>query len=305
MIRQFFESKFPGDHKNCVAWREHMISACSHFVDSGLADPRFLSELGVGDEQKLWSCFSEALVALRLRDLQPVPGRGGVGPDFLLARPEGNIWVEVVCPGPGDLAKDWSKPTFGVARSVPHDQILLRWTSAIKAKADALLGSRDGAVGGYLASGIVQPKDAYVIAVNGCQLRGGGFSQFEGISQYPNALEAVFPLGPQQISLNRETLEVVGRGYQHRPYVINRNGAQVPADSFLDPRFAPVSAIWALDLNGESVFGNREALAVIHNPLATRPIPMGLFPSDAEYVAERNGDEYVLRTIETGQRAGA
>lgn len=305
MIRQLVETRFPGDHKNCAAWREHMIGACEAFVDSGLADPKFLAELATGDEQKLWSCFSEALVALQLRNLQPVTNRAGAGPDFLLARPDGNIWVEVVCPTPGDLATDWLKPTYGVARSVPHEQILLRWTSAIKAKADALLGSIDGTTVGYLASGVVRREDAYVIAVNGCRLRGGVFSQFEGISQYPNALEAVFPLGPQQLTISRKTLEVVGRGYQHRPFVINRNGAQVSANTFLDPRFEPISAIWALDLNGESIFGNREALAVVHNPLATKPIPVGLLPSDAEYVAERNGDEYDLKTIETRQRAGA
>src|SRR5690606_24051054 len=125
---------------------------------------------------------------------------------------------------------------------------------------------------------VVAPEDAYVIAVNGCRLRGGVFSQFEGISQYPNAVEAVFPVGPMQITINRDSLEVVDRGHQFRPYIIKTSGAHVPADTFLDPRFSPISAVWALDLNGESVFGNREALAVVHNPLARVSLPIGLLP---------------------------
>jgi hypothetical protein len=288
-----------------VAWREHLIATTSRFVESGLADHKFVTELTSGDDQKLWSCLSEALVAARVADLNPVPRGQGRGPDFLINGPKGRIWIEVVCPGPGDLPKSWTEQTFGVARSVPHEAILLRWTSAIKAKAEALLGSADGASPGYLAAKVVAPEDAYVIAVNGCRLRGGVFSQFEGISQYPNAVEAVFPVGPMQITINRDSLEVVDRGHQFRPYIIKTSGAHVPADTFLDPRFSPISAVWALDLNGESVFGNREALAVVHNPLARVSLPIGLLPGDAEYVAEPGEDEYVLKNIKQPPAYGA
>jgi type I restriction enzyme S subunit len=171
---------------------------------------------------------------------------------------------------------------------------LLRWTSAIKAKAEALIGSSDGKQAGYIKSGLVASDDAYVIAVNGCLLRGGRFPTLFGISQFPFAAEAVFPIGPYQLRIDRETLEVVDRGHQHRPYVLNKNGARVPAYTFLDPRFNRISAIWAVDLDGGSAIGNSEPMVVVHNPNATSRVPLGFLPADDEYVAVAEGDEFAL-----------
>ena len=72
------------------------------------------------------------------------------------------------------------------------------------------------------------------------------------------------------------------------------SGAEVPAYTFLDPRFHPISAIWASDIDESWVIGNTKALAVIHNPQATNPLPVGVLPAFEEFVATPNGDEYVL-----------
>ena len=70
--------------------------------------------------------------------------------------------------------------------------------------------------------------------------------------------------------------------------------------TFLDPRFAPISAIWAVDLNGASVIGNSEPMVVIHNPFALNPIPVGFLPVDSEYVATPSGeDDFLLEKIES------
>jgi type I restriction enzyme S subunit len=71
---------------------------------------------------------------------------------------------------------------FEKAVSFPHEQMLLRWTSAIKEKWEKLIGSQDGTFKGWVEKGIVVPEDAYVIAVNGRQLR-GAFPALTGISQ--------------------------------------------------------------------------------------------------------------------------
>jgi type I restriction enzyme S subunit len=92
-------------------------------------------------------------------------------------------------------------------------------------------------------------------------------------------------------------LKVVDRGHQHRPFVLNQNRAQVPALVFLDPRFNAVSAIWALDLNGGSAIGNSEPSAVVHNPNALNPVPIGFLPADCEYAAIPKGDELVLSKV--------
>lgn len=300
MILSHIKKQLPGDHPRMVAVREYLANACEEFVGSGLADPKFVSELTSGSEQKFWACISEALVANRLRGRQfGVRSSRGKGPDFLLMNGSHKVWIEVVCPEPVSLPANWLNPQPGTVIHFPHEEILLRWTSAIKAKAEALIGSADGRQEGYLRSGLVAPGDAYVIAVNGCRLRSGPFSALVGISQFPFAVEAVFPVGPYQLRIDRETLEVVERGHQHRPYVLNKNGSEVPAYTFLDPRFNLISAIWAVDLNGGSAIGNTEPTAIVHNPNATNPIPVGFLPADDEYLANPEGDEYVLNKVGT------
>ncbi len=196
------------------------------------------------------------------------------------------------------MPHSWINIEPGTVGDFPHQAILLRWTSAIKEKAEKLLGSADGKVRGYLSNGVVAADDAYVIAVNGCRLRHGPFSALLGISQFPFAAEAVFPIGPYQLQINRETLHVVERGHQVRFHIEKPNGALVPASMFLDARFAAVSAIWAVELDGRSVIGKRERTVVIHNPLTTNPMPLGFLNADDEYVTVENGDEYIFSKAE-------
>ncbi|WP_372526248.1 hypothetical protein [Piscinibacter sp.] len=295
MVPSHIEKRFPGDHPRTVAVRHYLANACTEFVRSGLADPKFVSELTGGSDQKFWACVSEALIAARLRDKRFGSRKTmGEGPDFLVMAGTRRVWIEVVCPEPVNVPADWLDPRSGEAVTFPHEAILLRWTSAIKAKAERLVGSEDGTRKGYLSSGLVAPEDAYVIAVNGCRLRSGPFPALFGISQFPFAAEAVFPVGPYQVRIDRDTLKVVDRGHQHRPFVLNQNRAEVAALAFLDPRFNSVSAIWAVDLNGGSAIGNSEPTAVVHNPNALSPVPLGYLPADHEYVAVPKGEELVL-----------
>lgn len=298
MIRTQIEKRFPGDHPRRVAIRECLSIACERLVNRGLADPKFISELASGSDQKFWACISEALIADRLRDKEfGARDKRGVGPDFLVMNGNQRVWIEVVCPEPMGIPPEWLDPFSESGVDFPHEEILLRWTSAIKAKAEALIGSVDGKQVGYANSGLVAPDDAYVIAVNGCRLRGGRFPTLFGISQFPFAAEAVFPIGPYQYRIDRETLQVIDHGHQHRPHVLNQNGAKVPAYTFLDPRFSRISAIWAVDLDGGSAIGNSEPMVVVHNPNATNRIPLGFLPADDEYEAVFEGGDLVLRKV--------
>ena len=277
-----------------------LASVCRAFVDSGLADPKFVTELTSGSDSKFWSCASEALLAERLKDKTfPARSTPGQGPDLLVLDRDRKVWIEVICPEPVGLPDTWLNIEPGTVGDFPYQEILLRWTSAVKEKAEKLLGSADGKVASYIGKGVVAPDDAYVIAINGCRLRHGPFSALLGISQFPFAAEAVFPIGPYQLQINRETLKVVGRGHQIRFHIEKRNGALVPASTFLDARFSAASAIWAVELDGTSVIGNREPTAVIHNPLPTNPMPFGFLNADEEYVAVKSGDdEYIFSKAE-------
>ncbi|MEW6054777.1 MAG: hypothetical protein AB1552_13505 [Nitrospirota bacterium] len=302
MIEAHIRQRYPHNDPRSVVYRDELIRVCNEFVERGLADRKFVKELTAGQDSKFWASISEALLADRLRD-KNFPERFitvDEGPDFLIEDKDLKVWIEVICPEPRGIPRDWLSSFGKGITNFPHVDILLRWTAAIKEKAEKLIGNEEGTITGYLQKGVVASNEAYVIAVNGCQLRNGPFSALYGISQFPFAVEAVFPVGPIQLRINRETGKIVDRGHQHRPYIINRNEAQVSAFTFLDPRFNPISAIWAVDLNGGSVIGNSEPLAVIHNPNALNPISVGFLPADSEYVATPySKDEFLLEKIES------
>lgn len=281
-----------------MAIRQHLAHVCEQFIQRDIADPKFVSELLTGSKEKFWSSMSEALLAHALCHKTFLKReKRGKGPDFLVLADDRRVWIEVVCPTPSGVPSDWLYPQFGKAVDFPHEELLLRWTSAIKAKAESLVGSADGKVKGYLNTGEVAPEDVYVIAVNGCQLRSGPFPALTGITQVPFAAEAVFPIGPYYLQIDRESLKVLAKGHQCRPYIMNSNGSSIPALTFLDPKFNAVSAIWAVDINGGVSMGASEAMAVIHNPNATNPLPYAFLPADQEYLAIADSDDVVLRKL--------
>jgi hypothetical protein len=127
-------------------------------------------------------------------------------------------------------------------------------------------------------------------------------SSLTGISQFPYAAEAVFPIGPYQIHIDRATLKSVGQGHAHRVAIKKPNGALVPSHAFLDPWFAMVSAIWAVDFNGCSAIGNPEPSAVIHNPNAINSLPLGFLPADSEFVATPiEGNQLLFQEVERAE----
>ncbi len=298
-IEEILLKRYPGNGQPQIV-RDEIANACNAFINSNLADENFTKELCSESDQKFWSCVSEALLAAHLHkiDIKLEPSNG-IGPDFLLIDKGKKIWIEVICPEPIGVPPDWLKIKYGDCYDLPEIPILLRWTSAIKEKAEKLLGNIDEAVKGYIEKEIVSSNDAYVIAVNGCQLRNGPFSAFYGISQFPFAVEAVFGVGPLQITINSDTLEKIGTGHQHRPSVPKFNGKPVPTCTFFDMKFQTISAIWAVDVNGTSAIGSSEPMAVIHNPKAINPIPVKFLPAHEEYVATpiRMG-EYELKRLE-------
>lgn len=145
MIDRHLAQRFPSDHPRTIAVRKYLLDVCTAFVGSGLADRKFVTELTSGSNAKFWASISEALVANRLSG-KTFGARAtvGEGPDFLVMDGDRRVWVEVICPQPVDLPADWRTAPANTAIDFPHSEILLRWTSAIKAKAEKLIGTADG-----------------------------------------------------------------------------------------------------------------------------------------------------------------
>lgn len=290
-IPRFIKNKYP---KSKLIYRQNLIRVLQEFIASNLADNNFETDLTSGVESKFWARLSEALIYNRLQDKHFLDRANSGGPDFLLDCNGQKLWIEVICPEPTGVPREWLEPELNQAFSFPANEVLLRWTSAFKEKAEKLLDNSTG----YLSKKLVVNNDIYVIVINGCQLRSDPFPAFHGISQFPNAAEAVFPIGPQQIHINRMTSEIVGRGYQERFSIPKPNGSKVTTHAFIDPKYQMISAIWAVDFIGSSLVGKVEHSAVIHNPLAINPLAYNFLPSEGELCATPCGEnEYSFGAI--------
>ncbi|RUX23484.1 hypothetical protein EOA23_23695 [Mesorhizobium sp. M2A.F.Ca.ET.042.01.1.1] len=284
-VRIAIERRLPQDSEQMVAMRERLIEICQNYLDSGFGDGNAEQRLCSPDDFTYYQQLSEVLLAHQLTTAGIDFTHQAIGPDFCINHNGRRIWIEVIAPTPANIPEAWLSATDGV-REFPHEAILLRWTAAIKQKAEVLLGNLPGA-NGYLANGIVGPRDCYVIAINGRLLRGlgGALQALIGISQFPFAVEATFAVGPLQVRINRETLEASEPEHQQRYLIHKPVGQPVPADTFLDPRFAPISAIWAVDIDEFAVMDLPARMVVVHNPNAINPLPVGFLPAQDEYVA--------------------
>ncbi len=296
MLESAFARRYPLEaHRAC---RERGLALCRQHLANGLADDQAETRLCAPDDAPYWQQLSEILAADQLTKAGLSLSHAGAGPDFCIDDNGRRIWVEMICPEPTGIPQDWlhQQPGTGKIYSVPHEAMLLRWTAAIKEKAEKLIGSAKNPEG-YLAKAMVGASDIYVIAINGRLLR-DNFPHLEGVSQFPFAVEATFCVGPYTINISRETLETVGSGHQHRPLIPKPNGSNVPADTFLDPRFAPISAIWALDIDENLLFDRPCPMAVVHNPGAINPLPQALLPAHCEYVATSESEHYRLERVD-------
>ena len=154
--------------------------------------------------------------------------------------------------------------------AIPFREMGLRYTSALDAKWNK--GTT------YRKTGVVGPNDAYVIAVDGCQL--ARFPILGGVSRLPFVVENAFMVGPLELSIGQETGKI-GPAYltiEHE--ITNRNGSRVSKAAFLDSKYAGVSAVL-----GHHTFGPAEPLlplSIAHNPLADVPIDYGTFDLSAQ-----------------------
>ncbi|MBB6465850.1 type I restriction enzyme S subunit [Aminobacter lissarensis] len=297
-LEEAIARRYPHSSEAGHALREGLVSLCRYHIDSGFGDATAEQRLSDEDHNVFWQQLSEVLLADQIAKAGLRLIHEAEGPDFLIEHDGMRVWVEVITPEPKGLPDAWINHVVGNVVSLPHQELLLRWTAAIKEKAQKLLGyaKRDTGdhVAGYRGKGIVGERDIYVIAVNARLLRGfgGAFPELVGISQFPYAVEATLAVGPLQVQFDRETLKEVGSGHQHRTRIRKPTGAEVPADTFLHPDFAPISAIWAVDVDEILVLGEARPMAVVHNPLATSPLPRNFLPAQSEYVATSYQDYY-------------
>jgi hypothetical protein len=290
-LREFLNQRFPD---NSVA-PSHFESLLAAYQESRLAPPNLISEVTSGEEGKLWSHVWEALLYHHFASLKfnfrygKVTKAGQHGPDFGIIDGDRTIWIEAVVPSPEGIPADWLEPpkiNEVRVRSMPHQEMLLRWTSVLRDKRSQFEK--------YVQENIIPASDCTVVAINACRL-----SDFvgddHGISQLPFAVEAVFPIGPLAIQLTsdgqmRNDPMRVPRHSLQKP-----SGIEVPTGNFLDPTYRNISGLLGC-IHRDNLDGLR-SLTLVHNPLAVEPLPQGILGASKEYVAEDKGDSYLLQPL--------
>lgn len=303
-VENFLANRFPNNTK----LTDCLIDLHRRYADWALKDTKFDQDFTDGTDDHFYAYLWEMLLASHLKNIRLDISSADEGPDFKIHRSGQTIWVEAICPSPSGLPDEWlreSRPGEVRVWSLPHEEMVLRWTAALKEKKEKLTGrlERDRVTGeeivrpGYAAKGIVGRNDPYVIAVSSCRLARLESDCHVGISQMPFAVEAVFPVGPIEVVINRETMETVDTRHGHRLFIRKPSGAEVPTDSFLNPDYAGVSAVLGSPAGLNAACGANAPIVVVHNPLATNRLPVGILGADQEYVAEDNGDHYELRDV--------
>lgn len=292
-LEKCLAERYPHESDEGRAIREHITEVCKKYIKLNPSDGEVEKNLCSKNKNKYWQQLSEVLLADKIIKAGIQITRETSGPDFLVEHEGKRIWIEVITPEPTDIPNEWINSEMGKVIGMPHEAMLLRWTAAIKQKAEVLLGGTAKIPNGYIKKNIVGSGDAYVIAINGRLLR-DGFPQIEGISQFPFAVEATFCVGPYQLQIDCNTLQTTCSGPQHRNLIPKPNGATVPADTFLDPQYAPISAIWAVDIDEALLIGMQRPMIVVHNPNASTPVPRNFLPACREYFATDQGDQIEL-----------
>ena len=277
-VRAFLDKQYP----NAPNYKASLLALWETYLALKLPTEHFVTEFTSGKKSVVFQRAWEMMVARHLDALGYATTTAPHGPDFRFERGGRTYWVEAVSPEPMGVPGDYlegPKPGEFKVGDVPHEEVRRRWIAAIKAKADKLAG--------YRAKGIVRDEDAYVIAVNGCQL--GALPIHHGVSQLPYAVEAVYPAGPIAVPVNKET-GAFGTPYLSNQWAIkSAQGKPVPTSMFVNEKYADISGVIActFDRSEDPIL----PLDVVHNHFAKVAIPQGLFgPESDEWVTEPDGN---------------
>ena len=294
-ITEFLASRFPGnDH-----YANHLAELLSAYEKSGLASPHLVKEVVSGEDGKLWARVWEAMlyghfVGLGFQPHSPDMKKSGErGPDFCLVHKGQTIWVEAVTPSPEGIPSNYLEPPKKGEvefRPVLDEQPLLRWTSVLRDKRKKLESDKK--------QGIIGDKDCTIIAVNSCRLHDWRPNDL-GISRFPFAVEAVFPIGAVAYPIPVDGQPDGDPANVPRYQIPKTNNSSVPTTNFLNPDYANVSALLGCYHKPMMNHGYQKtetiSLTLVHNPLAAIPLARGILGVEKEYVAEVEGDWYTLR----------
>lgn len=261
------------------------------YMADHLADPHFTSELLSATPGGFRQRLGELLMAewLWRNGFTLTSPANGRGPDFFLRKGGHRTWLELSSPEPiGIDPVHLIPPQPGESRvlSEPFNERLLRWTQALKAKQKQLQD--------HIEAGIVQPGDAYVIAIDGFMLN-PVWSHITGVSGRPVPVELGFGAGPLAVNWTPDAGFEAQLHTTYRGCIRKLNNAPVSSHLFKDPEFNRVSAILGVSLDNNGAFGRSYSSAVVYNPQAIRRIPTCWLPAGEHWTGKDCVSHWRLR----------
>ncbi len=141
-VEDFLKERFP----NNLELTSCLIDLHRRYAEWGLKDRNFDQVFTDGKDEHFFSYLWEMLLASHFKSIGLDISSANEGPDFKMDRSGQTIWVEAICPAPTGLPDDWLREARAGeirVRNVPHEAMLLRWTSALKEKKEKLAGWRE------------------------------------------------------------------------------------------------------------------------------------------------------------------
>jgi len=245
------------------------------------ADSNFRQQIQVNLDSRFWEMY---LACTLLGNSIPISSTDK-GPDICIEQDIGRIWIEAIAPTSGadnniDRVPDMKT---GVVSKIPDDEIVLRYSAAIREKYDNKYQK-------YIENGLIKTADSYIIAINSCKIRAAIME-----TDTPRIFKAVFPIGNWQVKIDKKTGIVIGTALQFRPKISRLGGAEVRTDLFVNPEYANLSGVLYSHASVRNI-GEKmgEDFIFIHNPLATNKIPHGFLKVGREYIPIENNKGYKM-----------
>ena len=274
-----------------------LTAAYDRFHAMGLADRHFdehlLSDSAIQSEARM----GELLFAMLLWQSGFTLSSANAGPDFRAAKDGLTICFEVITPEPKGFPESYLDPpnADGVARRVPHEQRVLRWTHALKTKSDKWIGE-DGEPG-WLTKGVVNEREPYVVVINSVLLDQYWW-EINGISTLPYPVEICYGVGPISAAIDPRTGNALSEGNQFRPAISRSNKDAVPSSVFLSPGYDHVSAILGCVLKEQSIFFDKAPVSeLVHNRRANVVIPPNVVPATREWFGQDEVGHIAITSI--------
>ena len=254
---------------------DYLFNIINPYMNSGLSDRKFRSEILTSKPEKIRSCLWEAQLCgyLQKQNFPLLPTKDE-GPDFCFVGDHGQrFWIEATTPKPMCVPqlKEIDRVIAYPLKFIPRIQFELRWTSAIKDKKEAFEK--------YIRKGIVKDTDICIIAISSIGMEEHHPFCFKESSKDPTyALRATYGIGRQCYLPESGTFT-----YLQECKINKKQEVTVSTNVFYDHKYNHISAILAAKTSSYDNYPPEYVL--IHNVKAKNKVPTKLFKVDEEWQA--------------------